>query len=124
MRTSERGVVRVKGTPFIYLRCRVCRAKRARDRYRSDLIERERQKARKGAAVLVQPVWARVSEIPIDGDLIRSAGDLAERYALRGYDAIHLAALLQRAGLRTSRLPAGTAIAAPARRLGYKLVPH
>src|SRR5690242_13818095 len=49
-------------------------------------------------AVLVQPVWARVSEIPIDGDLIRSAGDLAERHALRGYDAIHLAALLQAGG--------------------------
>ena len=49
-------------------------------------------------AVLVPPVWARVSEIPIDGDLTRSAGDLAERHALRGYDAIHLAALLQAGG--------------------------
>jgi hypothetical protein len=49
-------------------------------------------------AVLVQQVRARVSEIPIDGDVIRSAGDLAERHALRGYDAIHLAALLQAGG--------------------------
>jgi predicted nucleic acid-binding protein len=49
-------------------------------------------------AVLVQPVWARVSDIPIDGDLIRSAADLAERHAWRGYDAIHLAALLQAGG--------------------------
>jgi transcriptional regulator with XRE-family HTH domain len=45
-----RGFVRVKGTPYVYLRCRLCRAKRARDRYRSDPIERERQKARKRAA--------------------------------------------------------------------------
>ena len=65
-------------------------------------------------AVLVQQVWARVSEIPIDGDLIRSAGDLAERHALRGYDAIHHAAMApRRAGLRTSRLPAVTAISVP-----------
>ena len=39
-----------------------------------------------------------LSEIPIDGDLIRSAADLCERHALRGYDAVHLAALLQAGG--------------------------
>jgi transcriptional regulator with XRE-family HTH domain len=49
-RPVQGGFVRVKGTPYIYLRCRICRAKRTRDRYRSDPVERERQKARKRAA--------------------------------------------------------------------------
>jgi uncharacterized protein len=38
-------------------------------------------------------VWQRVSEIAIDTPLLRDAGDLAEQMRLRGYDAVHLAAL-------------------------------
>lgn len=34
-----------------------------------------------------------VEKIDIDHVLVRRAGDLAEEFALRGYDAIHLAAL-------------------------------
>ena len=32
--------------------------------------------------------------IGVDGDLARSAGELAVEYALRGYDAMHLATAL------------------------------
>jgi len=32
--------------------------------------------------------------IALDEDLARHAGDLAERHALRGYDAVHLASAL------------------------------
>lgn len=39
------GFVRIKGTNGFYLRCRICRAKRVRERYRCDPKERERQKA-------------------------------------------------------------------------------
>lgn len=31
---------------------------------------------------------------PVDDDIIRTAGDLAEQHALRGYDAVHLASAL------------------------------
>jgi transcriptional regulator with XRE-family HTH domain len=34
------GFVRAKGTPYVYLRCRLCRARRARERYRTDSDER------------------------------------------------------------------------------------
>jgi transcriptional regulator with XRE-family HTH domain len=42
-RRPRHGFVRVKGTPYVYLRCRMCRARRARERYRTDPGERERQ---------------------------------------------------------------------------------
>ena len=32
--------------------------------------------------------------VSLDDELARTAGDLAERYALRGYDAVHLASAL------------------------------
>lgn len=44
--------------------------------------------------------WARVRVVELDAALARRAGDLAERQALRGYDAVHLASALL-AGERT-----------------------
>ena len=41
-----RGFVQVKGSPYVYLRCRISRAARARERYQSDPLERARQIAR------------------------------------------------------------------------------
>jgi predicted nucleic acid-binding protein len=35
--------------------------------------------------------WDSYLVVKVTKDLVRMAGDLAERYALRGYDAIHLA---------------------------------
>jgi transcriptional regulator with XRE-family HTH domain len=40
------GFIPIKGTNGFYLRCRMCRRYRARERYRTDPSERERQKAR------------------------------------------------------------------------------
>jgi uncharacterized protein len=34
----------------------------------------------------------------VDAQLARDAGDLAERFALRGYDAVHLASALSAGG--------------------------
>jgi predicted nucleic acid-binding protein len=45
----------------------------------------------------VESVWAATSPIEVDMQVTRTAGDLAELHALRGYGAIHLAAL-QRLG--------------------------
>ena len=41
-----RGFVAIKDTAGVYLCCRICRARRARERYQSNPQERERQKAR------------------------------------------------------------------------------
>lgn len=35
--------------------------------------------------------WTRFNRLPVDATTIRRAGDLAERYRLRAYDAVHLA---------------------------------
>lgn len=37
-------------------------------------------------------LWEQVSVVVVDTRLARAAGDFAERDALRGYDAVHLAA--------------------------------
>jgi uncharacterized protein len=41
----------------------------------------------------LEGVWRNTSPIEIDTELVTRAGELAERRALRGYDAVHLAAL-------------------------------
>jgi len=40
----------------------------------------------------LETVYEQVDRIEIDESLVRRAGALAERQALRGYDAVHLAA--------------------------------
>ncbi len=39
-------------------------------------------------------LWEQVSIVLVDTALVRAAGDVAERDALRGYDAVHLAAAI------------------------------
>ncbi len=39
-------------------------------------------------------LWEQVSIVACDSVLVRLAGDVAERYRLRGYDAVHLAAAI------------------------------
>ncbi len=39
-------------------------------------------------------LWEQVSVVVVDTELVRAAGDLAEQDALRGYDAVHLAAAI------------------------------
>jgi DNA-binding XRE family transcriptional regulator len=45
-RRRARCFVRVRGTPYLYLRCRMCRAARARERYHASADERAKQLAR------------------------------------------------------------------------------
>jgi predicted nucleic acid-binding protein len=44
------------------------------------------------AKVELHTLWAQVDVIPITSQLVLAAGDIAEVEALRGYDAVHLAA--------------------------------
>lgn len=41
-----------------------------------------------------EALWIQFEVIAVTSDLVRQAGDLAEQEALRGYDAVHLAAAL------------------------------
>jgi predicted nucleic acid-binding protein len=44
--------------------------------------------------------WGRFAIVEVTDGLVRSAGQLADRYALRGFDAVHLAAALELQGDR------------------------
>ena len=43
----------------------------------------------------LESAWAATSPIEVDADLVQVAGDLADSERLRGYDALHLAALVR-----------------------------
>ena len=43
----------------------------------------------------LEQLWEEVAEVPSDAALLRQAGHLADELALRGYDAVHLAALMR-----------------------------
>jgi predicted nucleic acid-binding protein len=43
---------------------------------------------------MLDGLWRQLDLVPVTTDLVREAADLAEASALRGYDAVHLAAAL------------------------------
>jgi uncharacterized protein len=51
--------------------------------------------------------WTAYITISIDAAIVASAGDLAEKHGLRGYDAVQLACALEAAG-KTAGVPFGT----------------
>jgi predicted nucleic acid-binding protein len=57
----------------------------------------------RSAVRAIDDLYAELRVIGIDGALARLAGELAERYGLRGYDAVHLASAIsvEDAGLVT-----------------------
>lgn len=72
----------------------------------------------------LERVWDQVLEIPLDRPLLHQAGDLAEEMALRGYDAVHLAALVRVGGADEVALACwDNDLRRAARQLGYSLVP-
>jgi uncharacterized protein len=52
------------------------------------------QAAHKSALVEFEALQNKLARIAVDAQLARDAGELAERFALRGYDAVHLASAL------------------------------
>ncbi len=64
-------------------------------------------------------LWDHMSVIVVDSELVRAAGDLAERDGLRGYDAVHLAAAI--AGQVTVVASADRQLVAVARRRGFSV---
>lgn len=62
-------------------------------------------------------LWDQISVVVVDTDVVRAAGDLAEHDALRGSDAVHLAAAI--AGQVTVVASADRQLVAAARRRGF-----
>jgi predicted nucleic acid-binding protein len=54
--------------------------------------------AHKSALAGFESIQGKLSRIAVDAQLARDAGELAERFALRGYDAVHLASALSAGG--------------------------
>ncbi len=46
----------------------------------------------RSARVAFEDIWVQLDRVEVTAPLVQRAGDLAEQLALRGYDAIHLAA--------------------------------
>lgn len=64
----------------------------------------------------LERLWEQISIVVVDTALVRAAGDVAERDALRGYDAVHLAAAI--IGRVTVVASADRELVAAARRRG------
>jgi predicted nucleic acid-binding protein len=103
------------------------RAALARRRRESSLTPTAHRRAR----AALDADWPRILALDVAEPLAKSAGDLAERHRLRGFDALHLASylsigpgvpsrgrtiLLRRQGARSGR-PAGDATASTASRM-------
>lgn len=58
---------------------------------RSGRVPRRLYRGRKAA---LEQLWRELDVVEITRALAQSAGDLAEQFGLRGYDAVHLAAVL------------------------------
>ena len=73
--------------------------------------------------VEVNSLWHSLLRIVIDEDLVLRAGDLAERFGLRGYDAMHLASLIVFGEAGDTELACwDTDLQNAARSLGYQVV--
>jgi predicted nucleic acid-binding protein len=88
-----------------------------------------RRAARISGSELVQSrraldlVWDEIDEVELTAELARWAGDLAEEFALRGYDAVHLASLRALAGPDTVFVAADRRLLGAVRSLGVPVAP-
>jgi predicted nucleic acid-binding protein len=70
--------------------------------------------------------WERCMRVDLAPEIVRSAGDIAEIYALRGFDAIHLASALwlrDRAGAAFRFMAFDNRLADAARSAGLPVAP-
>jgi predicted nucleic acid-binding protein len=79
--------------------------------------ERLSAAALRSAKAELELLWEQLSVVVVDTELVRAAGDLAEHDALRGYDAVHVAAAI--AGQVSVVASADRQLVAAARRRGF-----
>jgi uncharacterized protein len=75
----------VVASRLVYPEARAAIAAAARARRISDEVD---------AVDALEDVYAELRVLALDEALVRTAGELASRHALRGYDAVHLASAL------------------------------
>lgn len=72
----------------------------------------------------LEVLWHNTSVVEVDSGLVTRAGELAEKESLRGYDAVHLAALERLAPPAQCQLACwDAALRHAASSLGYKVFP-
>ncbi len=72
----------------------------------------------RGARRRVESLWEDLGRIELEASLARRAADLAEEHALKAYDAVHLASLLDVADEETVLAAADGQLKAAAQALG------
>lgn len=76
------------------------------------------------AKTRIESLWQSTSPLEVDASLVRHAGQLAEDQRLRGYDAVHLAALTRlRPAPECTLASWDTELRRAASALGYPLFP-
>lgn len=88
VRTLVEGAELVTTSVVAYAEARAALARRQRER---SLTRNEHRRAR----ATLDDDWPKMLSLEVTEGLSRSAGDLAERYRLRGFDAVHLSSYLQ-----------------------------
>lgn len=72
--------------------CRLTYVETAAALAQAQRLGRVAEPARKHTLLALDQLWAELVIVELDTDLMHRAADRAARYALRGYDAVHLAA--------------------------------
>lgn len=72
---------------------------------------------------LVERLWDDLDRVKVSEQLVRDAGELGERHALRAYDAVHLASALSAAGPDTVLVAADRGLLAAAEAVRFTTAP-
>jgi len=107
-------VDRVASVRLLYVESRAALARAHR--------QRRVEEGRFAEAVgLLEELYGDVDQIDVDESLVRQAGELSQREALRGYDAVHLAAAERLAGDDVLFVSGDRALCGAARRAGLQV---
>lgn len=77
----------------------------------------------RGAVATIDALCDELRVVGVDAPLAQLAGDLAETYGLRGYDAVHLASMVSMGDARTVTATWDGDLASAAVACGYAVVP-
>lgn len=83
---------------------------------------RLRQRELAPARRRIEALWAAIDRIELTEAIARRAGDLAERYRLRAYDAVHLASVEQVADTDAVLVSADDELVEAARTMGLTTI--
>jgi predicted nucleic acid-binding protein len=70
----------------------------------------------------VEALWASLDRVDLTAELAHRAGDLADEYGLRGYDAVHLASLAGVGDAETVLVSADVELLDAAQAMGFATI--